>query len=188
MFAGNLGTAQALETLVEAAEVTRDTRDLHWVVLGDGSRAGWLRDEVQRRGLEATVHVLGRKPVETMPRWFALADAMLVTLRPDPVYEMTIPSKVQAYLACGRPVLAGLDGEGARVVRDAECGIAVPAGDAVALAEGARRLHAMRPEERQDLGRRAREHYLAQFDRRTTISHIVDTLSTVTMVRGPECG
>jgi glycosyltransferase involved in cell wall biosynthesis len=177
MIAGNLGAAQDLDTVLSAAEATRDLVDLHWVVLGDGSRAGWLADQVQRRGLEGTVHLLGRRPVETMPTWFALADAMLVTLQPDPVYEMTIPSKLQAYLACGRPVLAGLDGEGARVVDEAMCGLTAPAGDAAALARGARRLHAMQADERAALGARAREHYLKHFDRTTTIEHIVDTLS-----------
>ncbi|MGY1681924.1 glycosyltransferase family 4 protein [Geodermatophilus sp. SYSU D01176] len=177
MFAGNLGAAQDLHTVLAAAEATRDLLDLHWVVLGDGSRAGWLTNEVERRGLEETVHLLGRRPVETMPTWFALADAMLVTLQPDPVYEMTIPSKLQAYLACGRPVLAGLDGEGARVVEEARCGLTAPAGDAAALARGARRLHAMPAGERAALGARARQFYLEHFDRKTTIEHIVDTLS-----------
>ncbi|MCW2698112.1 MAG: glycosyltransferase [Modestobacter sp.] len=179
MFAGNLGSAQGLETLVQAAEATRGLPDLHWVVLGDGSRAGWLADEVRKRDLGRTVHLPGRRTAESMPTWFALADVMVVTLQPAPVFALTIPSKVQAYLACGRPVLAALDGEGARVVRASGCGVTVDAGDGEALAAGARHLYGLGVDERAELGRRARRYYSAEFDRRKTVRHIADVLVDV---------
>ena len=95
LFAGNLGVAQGLEVVLGAAERLRDIKDLHWVFLGDGRQAASLHKEVERRHL-GNVHFMGSRASEAMPTWFALADALLVTLRPDPLYGLTIPSKVQA--------------------------------------------------------------------------------------------
>ena len=82
------------------------------------------------------ISLLGHYPVEDMPRFFAQADVMLVTLRSEPVFSLTIPGKVQSYLKSGKPILAGLNGEGASIVSESGAGIAVPA-DPVALAEAA---------------------------------------------------
>nr|MDT0664613.1 glycosyltransferase family 4 protein [Micromonospora sp. DSM 115978] len=133
MLAGNLGRAQALGTLLDAADRLRHRSDVHWVVVGDGTRRDWLAAEVVRRGLSGRVHLIGRRPVEDMPALFGRADAMLVTLVRDQLMAMTVPSRLQSYLACGRPVVAALDGEGARVVRQAGS-TAVPAEDGAGLA------------------------------------------------------
>jgi len=106
LFAGNIGAAQSFETILEAARRLRDLPDVHWVVLGDGHRRAWLEGQVRALGLERHVHLLGPRPVSAMPRYLALADALLVTLRRDPIFERTIPTKLQSYLACGRPVMA----------------------------------------------------------------------------------
>jgi glycosyltransferase involved in cell wall biosynthesis len=107
-----------------------------------------------------------------MPTWFALADALLVTLKPDPLYEHTIPSKVQTYLACGRPILASLDGLGAQEVDNAAAGLTSPAGDADALAAITRRLYNLAPDERAAMGSRARAHYDRNFDRNMLIDRL----------------
>ena len=107
-----------------------------------------------------------------MPRFFALADVMLVTLKDDPIFALTIPSKVQSYFACGRPVLAALDGEGARVVREADAGIAVKAGDAAALADAVLKLHRMPAAEREAMGRRGAEYFGRHFERSLLLSRL----------------
>lgn len=172
VFAGNIGVAQGLDTLLGAAELLRGVEDLRWVVLGSGRQSDWLAQQVKARDLHDTVLLLGRRPIETMPAWFALGDALLVTLQPDPVYAMTIPSKLQSYLACGRPVLASLDGEGARVVEESGAGFATPAGDAAALAATARRMYDIGSEERAKIGRRGRVYYQENFDRTAVIDRI----------------
>jgi colanic acid biosynthesis glycosyl transferase WcaI len=165
VFAGNIGSAQSFETVVDAATRLRDERHIRWVVLGDGNMRGWLESEVKARGLEATVHVLGWHPPESMPAAFAHADALLVTLRPDPIFGLTVPSKVQVYLACGRPILAALNGEGASLLNKSGAGLVAQAGDGQALAECALRLSRMSVEERAGMGRAARAYFEAEFDR-----------------------
>jgi glycosyltransferase involved in cell wall biosynthesis len=90
---------------------------------------------------------------------------MLVSLKKEPIFSMTVPLKVQAYLACGKPVLASLDGEGARIIREAQAGIAVPAESPDALAAAAMKLAALGPERLQAMGRSARTYYEAHFSR-----------------------
>jgi glycosyltransferase involved in cell wall biosynthesis len=170
MFAGNIGKAQSLETVVEAAKELRDIGDLHWVIVGDGHRRPWLEAEVKAHGLEKTVHLLGPRPVTSMPRYLALGDALLVTLRRDPIFELTIPTKLQSYLACGRPVVAALDGEGARVVLEAGAGETCPAEDAAALAAAVRRVYGASAEERRQLGARGRAYFEAHFERERLVT------------------
>jgi glycosyltransferase involved in cell wall biosynthesis len=163
VFAGNLGTVQALDTILSAAERTREVSDLWWVIVGSGSRGDWLREEVGRRQL-AQVVLPGRFAPEAMPAILKQASALLVSLVRDPIMSQTIPSKVQAYLGSGKPIVAALDGEAARVVTEAGAGIACPAEDAAALCEAVMRLRAMPPEDLQRLGDAGREYYRRHFD------------------------
>jgi colanic acid biosynthesis glycosyl transferase WcaI len=165
MFAGNIGAAQSFETILGAAEALRSNSEIQWLILGDGRLLSWVEQEVVRRGLSGTVHLLGRHPVNSMPGWFAHADALLVTLKRDPIFALTIPSKLQSYMACARPIIAALDGEGARVVREAGAGIAVPAEDAEALARAVLEMYKMPPAEREGMGARGREYFLREFER-----------------------
>ena len=164
LFGGNIGVSQDFPTILEAAELTRSRTDLHWVIIGSGRMEDWVREQVAARRLGKTVHLLGRHPLERMPRFFACADALLVTLKRDPIYGVTLPAKLQAYMACGRPVLAALDGEGAQVIRESRCGLAVPSGDPKALAEAALRLASLSGEERCSMGRRGRDYCSVHFD------------------------
>jgi len=172
MFAGNIGAAQSFETILAAAEVLRDRHAIHWIILGEGRQSGWVREEIARRGLAHCVHMLGRHPEDSMPEWFAQADALLVTLKKSPIFALTIPSKVQSYMACGRPIVAALDGEGARVVEEACAGIVVPAEDAAALAEAVVRLSEMPSSERDTMGRNGRRYFLQEFERDTLIARL----------------
>jgi len=172
MFAGNVGAAQDFETIIAAADRLKSSTDIQWVILGDGRMLAMVETEIARRGLQATVRLLGRHPVQTMPRWFAQAEALLVTLKNEPIFALTIPSKVQSYLACARPIVGALDGEGARVVREAGAGIVVPAGDAGALAEAVANLHRMPAEERLAMGARGRRYFEEHFDRERLLGEL----------------
>lgn len=176
MFAGNLGISQSLETLLDAAEATRDQRDIHWVVLGDGRQRAWLAGQVAARGLSSTVHLLGRHPVEAMPRFFSLAQALLVTLKREPIYALTIPSKVQSYLACGRPIVGALDGEGARVIEESGAGVVGPAEDGQALADSVLVLYRMSAEERAAMGRNGHAYFTRNFERERLLDQLEETL------------
>lgn len=165
MFAGNIGAAQDFETILSAAEILRSHPQIHWVVLGEGRMGAWLKEQVRERGLGENVHLLGRRPQESMPRYYALANVMLVTLRKDPVFALTVPSKVQSYLACAKPIVAALEGEGARVVSESGAGISAPPGDAIALAEAIMEIYRLPDHERVAMGLRGRRYCEAHFDR-----------------------
>lgn len=170
MFAGNLGEAQSLDTILDAAELLKN-KPIHWVFLGDGRRRGWMQEQIVSRGL-SRVHLLGSRPVETMPAYFSLADAMLVTLRADPVMTTTIPGKVQSYLACARPIVGALNGEGAKVIDESGSGFTVASGDAKGLADAVLKISAMSDTERQAMGDAAIAYYRQNFDREQLVSQL----------------
>lgn len=170
-FAGNLGSAQALDVVVQAADLLRD-ESVHWVFIGDGNQRASLEAAVRQRGLESRVRFLGWRPGEVMPRYLALADVLLVSLRRDPGFASTVPAKLQSSLAMGRPVLAALDGEGARIVRASGGGVVVPQEDAAALADGVRELVRAGPEARAAMGQRGRDYAIAHFDRDTLVAQL----------------
>jgi glycosyltransferase involved in cell wall biosynthesis len=182
LFAGNLGTVQALGTIVEAAELLRQENDIHIVLLGSGSRMEWAQSEISRRQL-SNLRLAGRVPPEAVPPIFAQASALLVTLRRDPAMSQTVPSKIQAYLAAGIPVIACMDGEGARIVTEAGAGMAVPAEDAAALASAIRHLHATAPQERTAMGAAGRAYYRAHFDPATLGAQLIERFKEAARLR-----
>lgn len=163
VFAGNLGMAQALDTVVAAAEELRGVPGIRIVLVGSGSRSDWLREQVVVRGLD-NVQLAGRFPPEAMPAIFAQASALLVSLVRDPIMSQTVPSKVQSYLAAGRPIIASMEGEGVRVVEESGVGIACAPEDPKALAQAIRRLASLSDQERAAMGERGREYYARQFE------------------------
>jgi colanic acid biosynthesis glycosyl transferase WcaI len=183
MFAGNIGAAQDFETILAAAEMLKDRRDLHWVILGDGRRRAWVEEQVQARGLRGTVHLLGRYPPEAMPRFFALADALLVTLKKDPIFALTIPAKVQSYLACRKPVIASLDGEGALVIEEAGVGLTGPAGNPAVLADNVLQMYNLSKSQRRAMGLRGRGYFKKHFEREMLLDQLEVLMQGVTGVR-----
>jgi glycosyltransferase involved in cell wall biosynthesis len=178
VFAGNLGAVQALDTVLAAAQLLSDVPNVRFVLVGSGSRGDWVQKEVQRRGLN-NVQLPGRFAPQEMPGILAQASALLVSLVRDPTMAQTIPSKIQAYLAAARPILAALDGEGARVVNEAAAGIVCAAEDARALADAVLRLRAMSPEERQDMAQRARLYYERHFEPTALAARMVQQLEAL---------
>jgi len=172
VFAGNIGAAQAVDVIVEAASLLRAYADIRFVVLGGGSRRNWLRQEVQTRGL-TNVYIPGRYPVEAMPGILQKASALLVTLADKPIFSVTVPSRLQTYMAAGRPILASLNGEGARLVIEAEAGLATPAEDPRALADAVLQLFRMAPAEREKMGKNGRRYSSQHFDRKLLVDQLL---------------
>jgi len=175
VFAGNLGTVQALDTMLAAAQLLRNEEDVCFVLVGSGSRSAWLQQEVIRLGLD-NVKMPGRFPPADMPGILAQASAVLVSLVKDPIISQTVPSKVQAYLAAGKPIIASLDGEGARVVMEAGAGIACPAEDAKALADAVIRLRDALPEELEQMSRQGISFYEKNFEPKLLATRLAQTL------------
>ncbi|WP_287497394.1 glycosyltransferase family 4 protein [Pandoraea sp. CB10b_02] len=183
VFAGNIGEAQDFPAILDAAQTLRDRTDIQWVIVGDGRNASWVSSEIENRDLGGTVSMLGRFPLERMPSFYAGADALLVSLRADEIFAMTIPGKVQSYLAAGRPLLGMLDGEGQRVIDDARAGYACGAGKSAELAELASRLADTSTDERRAMGERGRAYYRTNFQRDTVMQRLEDILKDLELRR-----
>jgi len=164
MFAGNIGAAQDFETIVGTVEKLTGFPDIHLIVLGDGRMKPWVEEEVKKRGLD-NLHLLGRHSIDSMPFFFTGADVMLVTLKREKIFALTIPGKIQSYMACGKPIIACLEGEGARVIRESQAGIVCQPEDSDSLVSAILQMYRMRPEERSILGLNARKYYENNFER-----------------------
>jgi glycosyltransferase involved in cell wall biosynthesis len=178
VFAGNLGTAQMLEVIVGAAVSLRDRDDIRFYLVGDGSRADWVRARIAQHRLD-NLAMLGQHPARTMPALFARASALLVTLRDEEIFALTVPSKIQAYLAAGRPILAALDGEGGRIVREAGAGFVCRSGDSAGLADAVVRMAALPVAERQRMGEAGRRYHERHFDLGRLSGELLERLQTL---------
>lgn len=159
LFAGNMGLAQALESVLEAAAIiARSRSDIEICFLGSGVVAAELAESAARRGL-SNVRFLPRVPMTEVGDYLDAADALLVHLRDDPLFSITIPSKTQAYLAAGRPVIMAVGGDAAELIKLSGGGLAVPPEQPQALAEAIVHLADMPPDKRAEMGRRGRGFY-----------------------------
>lgn len=159
MFAGNIGASQDFDTIIDTAKILKPSAEIQWIIIGDGRDFSRVKKRVETEGLSDLFHFLGRHPEHTMPYFFAHADALLVTLKKTPIYALTVPYKVQCYMACAKPIIAALDGEGARVIQEAKAGISAPSQAPKALAEAILSLIEQSDEARQKIGQNARSYF-----------------------------
>lgn len=178
VFAGNLGVAQSLDTILTAAEFLKENKDIEFQIVGSGSRDGWLAGEIERRKLH-NVFMRGRFPFQDMPPILQAASVLLVTLKDEPIFAYTIPSKIQAYLAAGRPLIACLNGEGARLVEEAGAGEACAAEDARGLADAVIRLYSKSDTQRAALGDAGRRYFMEHFESGKLTDQLLGLLGTL---------
>ena len=180
VFAGNIGKVQSVQTILLAAQYLATVPDIHFHLVGAGSEAGTVFSMIAAMQL-GNVSMTGALPQTAMPALFQAASALLVTLAPNPALDATVPSKVQAYLCAGKPIIASMNGEGARLVQVAEAGLICPAGDARALAECALTLYRMTPHERHQMGANGKLYATTYFDldsrAHELVSHLVSLKS-----------
>jgi len=177
LYAGAHGLSNDLTVVLQAAERLMDEPQIAVVLVGDGREKPALMEEARRRGL-SNVHFLPAQPKAAMAPVLAAADCGIAILKAIPAYRTTYPNKVFDYMAAGRPVVLAIDGPVREVVEAAGGGLAVPPGDAAALAEAVRRLAQDRDQARV-MGRRGREHVVAHFARARLAQHLEATLQVV---------
>ena len=158
MFAGNIGAVQSVDTIIEAASLLKE-EPVRFHIIGSGSDLERLQKLGER---EENVIFYGRRPLEEMPSFYEKADAMLITLQADPVLSMTLPGKVQSYMAVGKPIIGAIDGETKKVIEDAKCGYCGNAEDAEALAENIRQF--IKNSDKNLMGENARAYYEQHFE------------------------
>jgi glycosyltransferase involved in cell wall biosynthesis len=174
VFAGNIGKAQAVPTLIEAASLLADS-DCQIVFVGEGSMLAWAKQEATRLKLD-NVHFLGRMESRYMPWVYDHADALLVSLTDEEVFSFTIPVKLQSCLAAGKPIVASLNGEAASVVKASGAGVTAPAGDAAALSRSILSVREMSVQERSELGSNGLKYFQEHFDMNIQAQRLIEIL------------
>jgi colanic acid biosynthesis glycosyl transferase WcaI len=162
-FAGNIGAAQGLDIIINAAKLLRGYKKIYWIIIGDGRMKPWLEEQIDKYNLNENIILLGRKPIEMMPNYFLAADSLFLSLKSDPIFSLTLPAKIQTYLACGKPIIAAIDGEAANVIADSKSGLSCGANDPDKLAEIVIQLYQMSEDDRITMGRNGFEYYEKHF-------------------------
>lgn len=174
VFAGNIGSAQAVETIIAAAIILKDS-PIQIVLVGSGSMLDWVAAKKKEEGLEHLI-LAGRYSSDFMPALFHRADALLVTLKNDPIFALTVPSKVQAYLSAGKPIIASMDGEGARVLEESGAALISAAEDAQGLANSIQQLSTTDKKILDQMGQMGREYFLNHFEMSQQVTRLITLL------------
>lgn len=164
MFAGNIGKAQDMPTIIAAAKQLLSHKEIQIVLLGNGSEYETVKAAIHDQSL-TNMHLLGAFPMEKMPLFFSHADAMLVTLKNEHIFALTIPGKIQSYLACAKPIIAAINGSGAEIIHDANVGMCANAEDPQGLEKAILAMFHLAETDRKSMGQRALHLYQNEFSR-----------------------
>ena len=164
MFTGNIGASQDFGTVLSAAERLKEHKDIHFVIVGNGRAKEWVEQQIIERSLNETVHCVGSYPLEAMPATFAKADVLFAALKDEPIFALTVPAKIQAYMSSGKPIISMINGEAMDLVREVDCGMAVAAEDSKAFADAVLQMSQLSQSEREQMGNRGREFASNNFD------------------------
>lgn len=163
LFAGNIGDSQDFESILEAAKITQK-EGVNWIFVGDGRKVNWIKSEIEKHSIN-NVYLLGRYPLEMMPTFFKMADTLLVTLKDSPTFSLTVPAKVQAYMASSKIILGMFNGEGQQLINESGGGYAVDAGDFKALSQKVLAIKGLTNEERNQMENNSRNYYTTHFSK-----------------------
>lgn len=174
MFAGNIGESQDMESIAEAALILKDT-GVKIIIVGDGRKKRWLEEYILSHELSDVIFLPGRYPLSAVPAFFSQADVLFLSLKNDYIFSLTVPAKLQAYMAAGKPVIAMIDGEARTLISESGCGLSCPAGDYVGFAGRVRELMSMSPSQLSAMGKRGRSYFEQNF----TKARCLDTLCSL---------
>lgn len=162
VFAGNVGEIQSVETIIKAANELRNTENIQFHIVGDGSALEKCKQYASGFNL-TDITFYGRLPVEQMPQFYGMASAMLITLKDDAALSYTLPGKVQSYMAAGKPIIAAINGETRRVINEAECGMCCDAEDYKQLANLI--IMFCNSEEKEIMAKNAKAYYIERYSK-----------------------
>jgi glycosyltransferase involved in cell wall biosynthesis len=175
VFAGNVGAAQAINVIIDAARLLSKIKDINFIIIGSGSKIEFLKKMIDQYKIK-NIYLAGRFPIEMMPPILKKASVLLVTLTNHPIFSATVPNKIQAYMAIGKPILASMNGEGCRLVLDANAGLTSPAEDAQGLADAVIQLYHLPTDQLDELGLNGYKYFHNNFDHDKLVSNLVDHL------------
>ncbi len=171
LFAGNLGKAQSLETILLAAEILKDDELIQFHILGEGSEKKWFQKTSQEKGLTHIHFHKGCSP-EEVPAYFSRSQALLVTLKSDSTLDRVIPSKIQTYLASGKPIIAAVSGQSQKTLTESQGALVGPSQNAETLAKNIKKLASYSDTKLDDMGNKGKLYYMKNFERNSVISSI----------------
>lgn len=170
MFAGNIGECQDFDSLLNTCEIIKkDLPDLKWVILGDGRRKSSVLKTIEEKGLKDNFILMGRRSPEMMPHYFSQADALVLSLQDQPIFRITIPSKLQSYMACGKPILGSIIGEAADVIHNAEAGLTSSPMANNEFAEKIKAFYDLNEKQRVEMGNNALSYYKEFYSRSSVL-------------------
>lgn len=170
MIAGNMGEAQSIPHILESAKLLKNS-GINIIFVGDGRKRNWAEDYVKEHKLNS-VFFLGRFPIEAMPSLFRQTDILMFALTDNKIFELTVPARLQAYMSAGKPVVAMINGEGAEVIKEADCGWSVPAEKPRELADLLLELRDMPPSLLNQRGINGKEYAERHYDLNTCMDHL----------------
>lgn len=174
-FAGNIGTTQSIETILYAAKkLEKENVEFHFY--GDGSGLGALTDLSENRLKLHNVFFHGRISVDEVPEKYAESDALIVTLSDNPVLSMSFPGKIQTYMAAGKPIIGAVNGEAAKIIKDAQCGFVTEAQNVDGLCDCIRQFISS---EKNDLCKNARRYYEENFQKEKFTAKLLAELESL---------
>lgn len=177
VYAGNIGKAQGLASVLEAAHIIEETHpEIRFIFVGSGVEADSLKSTSQQMALD-NVLFLGRRNVDEIGEVLSIADVLLVHLKDEPFFRITIPSKMQAYMHVGKPILMAVRGEAAEIVEEAGAGITCIPGDADSIASAAERLYLMPKVQLEEMGRRGCDYYGRRMSQAVGIKRFEEVLT-----------
>ena len=171
VFAGNIGEIQSVETIVKAAEQLQNQENIHFHIVGSGTDLDRLRNIVDEKHL-TNISFYGRRPLNEMPSFYAFADAMLVTLSGNSFISLTLPGKVQTYMAAGKPIIGAINGEANFVIQESSSGFVGNADDDKQLVKNIIAFVKLSKQEQQQLGLNSRKYYETKFSRESFMSKL----------------
>jgi len=170
MFAGNIGEAQDFETILSAAIQTK-AENINWILVGDGRKLDWVRSQVKFHNLQ-NIAILGRYPIEAMPYFFKEANVMLLTLKNSTISDLTVPAKLQAYIASGKIILAAINGEAYDIINSQNIGLACKSGDFKSLSENAKILKNISEEQKILMEQNSRNLYYSSYSKKVLLDNL----------------
>ena len=161
-FTGNIGTAQGLDILPKAAALLKDV-NVKFIIVGDGRYQMEFERRINEKGVRDKFIMIPRVPAERVPEILSACDAGFISFNKTSLWEMTIPAKLQSYMACGKAIIASASGETKRVICEAGCGVCTTIGDANDLVRGIKQLMKV---DSVELGKRARIYFENHFSKK----------------------
>ncbi len=171
-FTGNIGTAQGLDVLPKAAELLKNEK-VKFVIVGDGRYQSEFERQIKERNVEYKFIMIPRVPAEKVPEILSVCDAGFISFNKTPLWENTIPAKLQSYMACGKTIIASASGETKRIIEEAECGICCEIGNAEKLAEGIRNIIS---QDNKKMAKNSREYFEKHFDKKMLMDEMDEYL------------